>query len=174
MDVLFIPNLFTNGLYSIFFLILWAFIYMWSLYCLTDEVGGGRVIYLLFPTLPFFFFFLSFFLRLQSSEIGTNTSYNSNFLLKIEFHVPKVNLFGRVPFGLVLWHIDYYRSFNAKPSLCIYIAYKGFGLIGFYGISTLVWYLMPNPFYSYIKYIISKHLLKITFLNELGLIFSHS
>ena len=39
MDVLFIPKLFTNDLSSIIFLILWAFIYMWSLYRLTD--GGG-------------------------------------------------------------------------------------------------------------------------------------
>ena len=25
-----------------------------------------------------------------------------------------------------------------------------FGLVGFYGISTIVGYLMPNPFYTYI------------------------
>ena len=28
-----------------------------------------------------------------------------------------------------------------------------FGLVGFYGISTIGGYLMPNPFYAYIKYI---------------------
>ena len=46
-------------------------------------------------------------------------------------------------FSLVLWHIDYCRSFNAKS------------------------------LYTYIKYIISKHILKITFLNkpELGGLF---
>ena len=44
--------------------------------------------------------------------------------------------------------------FNAKSSLYIYIKYIGFGLVWFYGISTLVGYLMPNPLYSiYIKYI---------------------
>ena len=50
-----------------------------------------------------------------------------------------------------------------------------FGLVWFYGISTIVGYLMPNPFYTYIKYMISKHILKITFLNkpELGF-FVHS
>ena len=26
----------------------------------------------------------------------------------------------------------------------------GFGWVGFYGISTIVGYLMPNPFYTYI------------------------
>ena len=45
-------------------------------------------------------------------------------------------------FGLVLWHIDHWRLFNAKPSL-----------------------------YIYIKYMISKHILYITFLNEPDLIF---
>ena len=29
-----------------------------------------------------------------------------------------------------------------------------FGLVWFYGISTIVGYLMPNPFYTHIKYII--------------------
>ncbi len=43
--------------------------------------------------------------------------------------------------------------FNAKSSLYIYIKYTGFGLVGFYGISTIVGYLMPNPLYTYIKYI---------------------
>ena len=28
------------------------------------------------------------------------------------------------------------------------------GLVWFYGISTIVGYLMPNPFYTYIKYMI--------------------
>ena len=40
--------------------------------------------------------------------------------------------------------------FNAKSSLYIYIKYTGFGLVGFYGISTIVGYLMPNPLYTYI------------------------
>ena len=53
-------------------------------------------------------------------------------------------------FGGVLWHINHYRLFNAKFSLYIYIRYIGFGLVGFYGISTIVGYLMPNPFYTYI------------------------
>ena len=41
-----------------------------------------------------------------------------------------------------------------NPFLCIYIKYIGFGLVGFYGMSTIVGYLMLNPFLCiYIKYI---------------------
>ena len=40
--------------------------------------------------------------------------------------------------------------FNAKSSLYIYIKNIWFGLVEFYGISTIVGYLMPNPFYTYI------------------------
>ena len=43
-----------------------------------------------------------------------------------------------------------YQPFNAKYSLYIYIEYIGFGLVVFYGISTIVGYLMPNPLYTYI------------------------
>ena len=53
-------------------------------------------------------------------------------------------------FGWVLWHINYYRLFNAKSSLYIYIDYIVVGLVGFYGISTIVAYLEPNPLYTYI------------------------
>ena len=55
-----------------------------------------------------------------------------------------------VQFGLVLWHINHCRLFNAKSSLYIYIKYIGFGLVWFDGISTIVGYLMPNPLYTYI------------------------
>ena len=48
-------------------------------------------------------------------------------------------------FGWVLWHINHCRLFNAKSSLYIYTEYIWFGLVGFYGISTIVGYLMPNP-----------------------------
>ena len=40
--------------------------------------------------------------------------------------------------------------FNAKSSLYIYIKDIGFGLVGFYGISTIVGYLILNPLYTYI------------------------
>ena len=52
-------------------------------------------------------------------------------------------------FDWVLWHINHCGLFNAKSSLYIYIEYIWFGLVGFYGISTIVVYLMPNPLYMY-------------------------
>ena len=53
-------------------------------------------------------------------------------------------------FGWVLWHINHCRLSNAKSSLYIYIKYIGFSLVWFYGISTIVDYLMPNLLYTYI------------------------
>ena len=53
-------------------------------------------------------------------------------------------------FGWLLWHINNCRLFNAKSSLYIYIKYICFGLVGFYGILTIVGYLMPNRLYTYI------------------------
>ena len=57
-------------------------------------------------------------------------------------------------FGLVwvLWHINHCRLFNTKSSLYIYIRYIWFGFVGFYGISTTVGYLIPNPLYTYILF----------------------
>ena len=51
-------------------------------------------------------------------------------------------------FGLVLWHINHCRLFNAKSSSGIYIKYIRFGLVVFYGISTTEGYLMPNTLYT--------------------------
>ena len=61
-------------------------------------------------------------------------------------------------FGWVLWHINHCSLFNAKSSLYIYIKYT-FGLVEFYGISTMVGYVMSNPLYTYIlnTYMICKH-----------------
>ena len=53
-------------------------------------------------------------------------------------------------FGRVLWHINQCRLFNAKSSSYIYIKCIGFGLVGFYCISTNVGYLMSNPLSTYI------------------------
>ena len=39
-------------------------------------------------------------------------------------------------FGLILWHINHCRLFNAKFSLNIYIKYILFSLVLFYGLST--------------------------------------
>ena len=53
-------------------------------------------------------------------------------------------------FGWVLWHINHCRLFDAKSCFYIYIKYIRFGLVGFYGISTIVDYLMPNLVFTYI------------------------
>ena len=62
-----------------------------------------------------------------------------------------------IRFGWVLWYINHCRLFNAQSSLYIYIKFIWLGLVGFYGISTIVGYLMPNPlytfFYIYINFI---------------------
>ena len=60
------------------------------------------------------------------------------------------NIVNLVWFGWVLWHINHCRLFHAKCSLYIYIKYKWFYLIGFYGISTIEGYLMPYPLHTYI------------------------
>ena len=52
--------------------------------------------------------------------------------------------------GWGLWQTNPCRLFNAKSSLYIYITYIGFGLVGFYGIPTLVGYSMPNHLCTYI------------------------
>ena len=48
-------------------------------------------------------------------------------------------------FGWVLLRINHCRLFNAKSFLYIYIKYIGFGFVAFYGISTIVGYLIPKP-----------------------------
>ena len=56
-----------------------------------------------------------------------------------------LDIYDLVWFGSVLWDIDYCRLFNTKSCLYIYINCIGFGLVGFFGISTIVGYLIPNP-----------------------------
>ena len=72
-----------------------------------------------------------------------------NISLSWNFHLFLVSV-QRGWFGCVLWHINHCRLFNAKSSLYIYSKYIWFGFVGFYGISTIVGYLMPNPVYTYI------------------------
>ena len=50
----------------------------------------------------------------------------------------------------LLWHINHHRLLYAKSYLYIYIKYIEFGLVGFYGTSTIIGYLMLNPLYTYI------------------------
>ena len=56
-------------------------------------------------------------------------------------------------FGLVgFMRINHWWSFKAKSYLNTYIKYIGFGfgLVWFYGMSTIVGYLMPNSNHTYI------------------------
>ena len=53
-------------------------------------------------------------------------------------------------FGWVLCHIKLCKLFDAKYCICIYIKYIRLCLVGFYGISNIVGYLMPNFAYIYI------------------------
>ena len=59
-----------------------------------------------------------------------------------------------IGFGWVLWHINHWWLFNVKSFLYIYIKYILFGLVGFYGISTIVGLFNAKSFlYIYIKYV---------------------
>ena len=66
-------------------------------------------------------------------------------------HTYILNIYDLIWFGWDLCHINPCRLFNAKFSLYIYNEYIWFGLVGFYGTSTIVGYLMPNLLYIYIK-----------------------
>ena len=55
-----------------------------------------------------------------------------------------------IRFGSFFLRINHCRLFNAISSLDMYIKYIRFGLVVFYGISTMVGHLMPNPIYTYI------------------------
>ena len=61
-----------------------------------------------------------------------------------------LNMYICIWFGWALWYINHCRLFNVKSCLYIYIEYIWFDLVGSYGISTIVGYLMPNPVHIYI------------------------
>ena len=87
----------------------------------------------------------------------------------LDTYLFNIKILRRIWLGWVLWHINHCWLFNAKSYLYIYIKYIGFGLVGFYDISTIVIYLIPNPAYTYINIFVN--ILLITFLNEPELIF---
>ena len=72
-----------------------------------------------------------------------------NGLLRSVFHLKNKGSF--ITCFWLFFFINYCRLFNTKSSLYIYIKYISFDLVGFYGISTIVDYLMPNPLYTYIS-----------------------
>ena len=54
-------------------------------------------------------------------------------------------------FGLVgFYGISTIVGYLMPDRLYIYIKYIWLGLVGFYGISTIIGYLIPNSFYTYI------------------------
>ena len=78
-----------------------------------------------------------------------------------------LNIYDLVWLGLR--HINECRLFNAKSSLYIYTKYIWFGLVGFYGISILVGYIMPNPLYTHILNIYDLVWLVLWHINHCGL-----
>ena len=77
------------------------------------------------------------------------------FLIPNPLYTYMSTLYDFVWFGWVKWHINHCRSFNAKSYLYTYIKYIWFVLVGFYGISTIASYLIPNPsIHIYIIYMI--------------------
>ena len=95
----------------------------------------------------FFFCFVFFFFLVGVYGISTIGSY----LMQNPLYTYILNINDLFCFVfLVLWHINYCRLFNAKSSLYLYMKYIWFCLFGFYDISTIVDYLMPNPLYTYI------------------------
>ena len=58
-------------------------------------------------------------------------------------------------FKLQSWYYSHFQVNTHEKGM------KLFGLAWFYGTSTIVGYLMPNPFYTYISniYMICKHIL---------------
>ena len=80
-------------------------------------------------------------------KVLTNNIFIYLFLYK-EF------VFGSVWLDLVLWHINHFRLFKVKSFLYICIKYIQFSLVWFYGITTIVGFLKPNPFsYIYIRFV---------------------
>ena len=123
-------------------------------------MGQNRLIHCLFSSwrmLHLKIVFMKEFTAIKEITKGKNQLLSKNKDQKTKksgnMKIFKYNLWNLIrirKIGLVLWHINHCRLFNAKSSLYIYIKYIWFGLVWFYGISTIVGYLMPNPLYTYI------------------------
>ncbi len=74
----------------------------------------------------------------------------NGYLMPNPLYIHMLNQYDLVRLGWVLWHINQCMLFNAKSYLYIYIEYIRFGLVGFYGIPTIVGYSTSNRFYTYI------------------------
>ena len=94
----------------------------------------------LISDVPFEIQYLGSF-RLEQNEVSVLINSISDTSSKIWGSTLRVWLVGWLV-GCFLWHINDYRLFNTLSSLYTYIKYDL--LVGFYGISTIVDYLMPN------------------------------
>ena len=71
------------------------------------------------------------------------------YLMPIPLYTYILNVYDLVWFGLVLWHINHCRLFNAKSSLYIYIKYIWFGLV-LWHINNCRLFNAKSSFYIYI------------------------
>ena len=64
-----------------------------------------------------------------------------------------LNMIMGIRCGLVLWHVNHFRLFYAKPFYTVTLKVVWSSFVWFYGILIIVGYLMPNPLYTYLLYI---------------------
>ena len=64
-----------------------------------------------------------------------------------------LNMIMGIRCGLVLWHVNHFRLFYAKPFYTVILKVVWSSFVWFYGILIIVGYLMPNPLYTYLLYI---------------------
>ena len=92
---------------------------------------------------------------------------------KRRFHIcyPSKRIDCPVGWGCRIHQLYFCRAVRPPPNECsrydtkqsvaeapVMLNLAWFGLIWFYGMSNIVGYLMPNPFYTYIEYMISKQI----------------
>ena len=76
--------------------------------------------------------FSKFFLGLRLSLVGFNSiSTVVGYLMPNPLYTYILDIYDLIWFGLVLWHINHYRLFNAKSSLYIYIKDIWFGFMAY-------------------------------------------
>ena len=105
-----------------------------------------------FPRVKLFHLFFMKQLKVKIRVKRKNSlTIKCSLVLLLEKAWTAVNNLSIIWFDWALWYINHCRLFNAKFVLYIYIKSIWFSLVGFYGISTIVGYSMPNPLYRYIS-----------------------
>ena len=109
------------------------------------------------------------FVSLNSGEFGTSHLLGRFCFVHILFgDIVKYKFLDKFPVDYLPAHTCLVSFSFCDSSLHLLIM---FNVVWFYGISTLVGHLIPNPFHKYIWYMISKHILKMRFLNKLEFVF---